>query len=137
MTLYSYNGGVPAPLPDRHRLPNRLTRTDLVSLTVEQLAALGFVPTGPRPAAATTKVVEWEGEWIVRSMTETEIANARNLALASLRSERDKRLIASDFRVLPDAPWDTAPWAVYRQALRDLPEQTADPLNPVWPQEPA
>lgn len=54
-----------------------------------------------------------------------------------LRLRRDALLSASDFRVLPDAPWDTAPWETYRQALRDLPGVTQDPREAVWPVEPS
>jgi hypothetical protein len=54
-----------------------------------------------------------------------------------LRLRRDGLLSQSDFRMISDAPWDTAPWAVYRQALRDLPEQTSDPREAVWPDPPA
>jgi len=53
-----------------------------------------------------------------------------------LRLRRDQLLAASDFRMVTDAPWDTEPWAVYRQALRDLPEQTTDPRAAVWPEPP-
>jgi hypothetical protein len=53
-----------------------------------------------------------------------------------LRLRRDQLLRDSDFRVLPDAPWPTAPWADYREALRDLPEQTVDPRAAVWPDPP-
>jgi hypothetical protein len=53
-----------------------------------------------------------------------------------LRMRRNSLLAASDHRMLPDTPWDTEPWAVYRQALRDLPEQTADPREAVWPDPP-
>lgn len=34
---------------------------------------------------------------------------------------RRSGLAASDWRVLPDAPGDPAPWIVYRAALRDGP----------------
>lgn len=64
--------------------------------------------------------------------------------LGNLRAERDAKLAASDWVVLkavdqsqdglgiqiPDV------WLNYRQELRDLPANTADPANPVWPQEP-
>lgn len=53
-----------------------------------------------------------------------------------LRNRRDGLLAASDFRMIPDAPWDTAPWAAYRQALRDLPDNTTDPRAAVWPVAP-
>lgn len=54
-----------------------------------------------------------------------------------LRYRRDQLLTQSDFRMIPDAPWDTAPWAAYRKALRDLPANTTDPREAVWPQPPA
>jgi len=53
----------------------------------------------------------------------------------SLRAERDKRLTETDWWVLPDrAP--TQEQLDYRQALRDLPANTEDPKNPVWPVKP-
>jgi hypothetical protein len=53
-----------------------------------------------------------------------------------LRYRRDQLLAQSDFRMIPDAPWDRAPWEAYRQALRDLPANTSDPREAVWPQQP-
>jgi len=69
--------------------------------------------------------------------------NATELAegMASLRLERDGRLEATDITVLPDR-WaamddDTkTAWTNHRQALRDLPANTADPTNITWPEEP-
>jgi hypothetical protein len=54
-----------------------------------------------------------------------------------LRLRRDQLLAQSDFRMVTDAPWDTEPWAEYRQALRDLPDTTTDPRTAVWPVSPA
>ena len=53
---------------------------------------------------------------------------------ARLRYRRDQLLAACDFRVVADAPWDTAPWIAYRQALRDLTDATSDPRQAVWPE---
>lgn len=50
-----------------------------------------------------------------------------------LRLRRDGLLAATDFRMITDAPWDTEPWAAYRQSLRDLPNATTDPRVAVWP----
>jgi hypothetical protein len=58
-------------------------------------------------------------------------------AWKALRAQRDAKLSASDWTQLADAPVDDLVWAVYRQALRDLPANTADPMNPVWPEMPA
>tara|TARA_R110000868_G_scaffold63103_2_gene190254 strand:- start:109 stop:414 length:306 start_codon:yes stop_codon:yes gene_type:complete len=55
--------------------------------------------------------------------------------MGNLRAQRDAKLAASDWTQVADAPVDKAAWATYRQQLRDLPANTADPANPVWPQE--
>lgn len=53
-----------------------------------------------------------------------------------LRAERHSRLAACDWTQVPDAPVDRAAWAAYRQKLRDLPANTADPRNVIWPTPP-
>jgi len=55
---------------------------------------------------------------------------------AFIRSERDNLLKQSDWTQLSDAPVDAAAWATYRQALRDLPEQSGFPGDIVWPTKP-
>ena len=57
-------------------------------------------------------------------------------AWLDLRKQRDARLQDSDWTQVPDAPVDQAAWALYRQELRDLPANTDDPRDVVWPQEP-
>lgn len=57
-------------------------------------------------------------------------------AWQALRTERDARLARTDWTQVVDAPVDAAAWAVYRQALRDLPQNTTDPNEPQWPEEP-
>ena len=57
------------------------------------------------------------------------------LAQLEFINSRNKKLLASDWTQLPDAPVDKEAWAEYRQKLRNLPE-TADPLNIVWPVRP-
>jgi hypothetical protein len=54
----------------------------------------------------------------------------------TVRAERDAKLTASDWTQLADAPVDDLVWAVYRQALRDVPQQEGFPLNVVWPEPP-
>lgn len=58
-------------------------------------------------------------------------------AAAEIRYERDKLLSACDWTQVADAPVDSAAWATYRQALRDVPGQEGFPQNIVWPTEPA
>lgn len=55
---------------------------------------------------------------------------------ADLRAKRAKLLQSTDWTQVPDAPVDSQAWATYRQALRDLPDNTEDPRNPVWPTKP-
>ncbi len=52
-----------------------------------------------------------------------------------LRAERNRRLAETDYLALVDATL-TNNIKSYRQALRDLPANTTDPANPVWPIKP-
>ena len=58
---------------------------------------------------------------------------------AEVRSQRDCLLTKTDFLVSGDYPISDADLAAvktYRQALRDIPEQTGFPETVVWPEEP-
>lgn len=57
-------------------------------------------------------------------------------AWANLRHLRDDLLTQSDHTQIPDWPGDSAVWATYRQALRDLPANTNDIDNVTWPTRP-
>jgi hypothetical protein len=53
------------------------------------------------------------------------------------RIERDKRLAATDWTQAADIPQATKDkWVSYRQALRDVPQQSGFPNNIVWPTAP-
>jgi hypothetical protein len=72
-----------------------------------------------------------EGEWVytvtVRSKTPEETEATIASRAANVRAERDRRLSASDWTQVLDAPVDRTAWVLYRQALRDLPEQPGFP----------
>lgn len=58
--------------------------------------------------------------------------------LQYIREERDKRLLASDYTQLQDVialngEQLTAQWQTYRQALRDMINESLDLDNPVFP----
>ena len=53
----------------------------------------------------------------------------------NLRDKRNELLAETDRFALADLTM-TDEMAAYRQALRDLPANTADPANPVWPVKP-
>jgi len=61
---------------------------------------------------------------------------ATNRAWAGVRTKRNQLLANSDWRGMSDLTMSDA-WKNYRQALRDLPANTADPANPTWPDKPA
>lgn len=56
-----------------------------------------------------------------------------------VRSQRDQLLAQCDWTMLPDVALsadDQALWMTYRQALRDIPEQTGFPFEVTWPTKP-
>ena len=61
------------------------------------------------------------------------VVNARNLT--ALRSKRNQLLAETDYLALADSTL-TDEMRDYRQALRDLPANTVDPANPVFPTKP-
>ena len=82
------------------------------------------------------------GEIAEIDLTAEEIARAEagkiESALENLREERDRLLAESDWTQNRDVVLSNdAEWSAYRQALRNLPANTEDPLEPVWPTKPA
>ncbi len=68
----------------------------------------------------------------VPELTEEELAR-------NVRGTRDAKLSATDYLVVPDypiSPEDLEAVKAYRQALRDIPEQSGFPKNVQWPVEP-
>lgn len=55
---------------------------------------------------------------------------------SAVRADRNARLAACDWTQLSDAPVDDLEWAVYRQALRDIPSQPGFPWTVDWPVAP-
>jgi hypothetical protein len=56
--------------------------------------------------------------------------------MADVRRERNERLAASDWTQVADSPVDQSAWAVYRQALRDLPQDYSGEGPIPWPVAP-
>lgn len=83
-------------------------------------------------------IVEWSGP--DAQPTDAELQTAYDAAVVveaskDLRSTRNKLLTETDYLALSDQTLSTEMTA-YRQALRDLPANTADPINPTWPVKP-
>ena len=60
----------------------------------------------------------------------------REKGFKQLRYERNQKLSETDWWTFSDSPEATPDQLAYRQALRDLPANTTDPANPVWPTKP-
>jgi hypothetical protein len=134
--LYSYQGQEPQELPERIRLSDGRSRTDSSTFTEEEIANAGFTGPYERPEYnSEIETQEWNSEsehWITTPIPD-EVFWER------LRGERNFRLMNSDWSQIPDAPLTSAKkaeWALYRQALRDLPANTEDPKNVTWPLQP-
>lgn len=99
------------------------------------IAAADAVPASKRVVSTSVEMISGAPKYVhvLADMTEAEI-------WAPVRAERDARLATCDWTQLADAPLAAevkSAWATYRQALRDLPETQTDPVNVVWPTEPA
>ena len=58
---------------------------------------------------------------------------------ASARQKRDRLIATTDYLVTPDYPIESdrlAKVKIYRQALRDIPEQAGFPRSITWPEKP-
>lgn len=55
---------------------------------------------------------------------------------ASVRGERNYRLLETDWMMLSDSSSPSQAWLDYRQALRDITSQSGFPSNVVWPTKP-
>ena len=108
---------------------------DLLQATSDDVdtvdGATGSTETAPEDGSQ-----RWNGgEWTLPDTT----------AWARLRTTRDGLLAETDWVTLkavdtsPDGLGITLPleWAEYRRSLRDLPDNTTDPANPVWPTKPS
>jgi hypothetical protein len=73
---------------------------------------------------------DWTQFWTVEQLPEDK-------ASANVRGYRNRLLSQTDYTQLADAPGDTAAWATYRQALRDISAQDGFPFTVTWPTEPS
>lgn len=68
----------------------------------------------------------------------TKFAPDATMMAKIVRSIRNQKLLQCDWTQFADIPQETKDaWAVYRQALRDVPLQAGFPLDVNWPVPPA
>jgi len=78
-------------------------------------------------------------QYSVFDYTTKQWVENENLAIFDVITQRQKLLYASDWTQIPNNPLIPAlqeEWAVYRQALRDVPSQSGYPFNVIWPTPP-
>ena len=75
-------------------------------------------------------------DWTQMKTAEQIEAERLEQAAETARNQRDSLLKESDWTQVPDAPVDQQAWAEYRQALRDVPQQSGFPTDINWPTKP-
>lgn len=94
----------------------------------------------PVPAYSDGEQAVWNGSsWDIQAVPEPveepEYVPTTEELWDDLRTIRDLKLFETDYLALTDGTL-TDDMKAYRQALRDLPANTTDPANPVWPTKP-
>jgi len=80
----------------------------------------------------------WSQTWTISAATSEQISERITAQWSTVRADRNQRLASCDWTQLPDSPLSVdqkAQWASYRQALRDVTQQS-DPFAIVWPTAP-
>jgi hypothetical protein len=79
---------------------------------------------------------KWVMTWAVTPATPEQIAERTAAKSGDVRADRNRRLVDCDWTQLPDAPVPAAPWAAYRQELRNVTSQAGFPWDVTWPDAP-
>jgi hypothetical protein len=77
-----------------------------------------------------TNPIQVDGKW---TQTWRVVQLSEDKATVNVRAKRNQLLADSDWTQLADSPVDKDAWAVYREALRTLPEQAGVPYSVQWP----
>ena len=79
---------------------------------------------------------KWYTKYSVADMDDDAKAAKDTEQAKAIRSQRTDKLKDSDWTQVADAPVDKAAWATYRQALRDVTQQSGFPWTIDWPVAP-
>ena len=121
-----------------------------VELDEATVISFGLVPVRPTLPPADTYAInlsrtavlrnsEWVEEWIETLATPEQVTE-RTIACANdVRQQRNWRLAECDWTQFNDSPLDLDgknAWALYREALRMVPQQEGFPWTVNWPPKP-
>ena len=84
---------------------------------------LSYDPSNSKPVPTEDELLEESGKM------------EDKLNWRDFRRVRNNKLAETDWMANSDVTMSDA-WKTYRQALRDLPANTSDPVNPTWPTKP-
>lgn len=79
----------------------------------------------------------WYEVWGIVKVSPEEAESRTTSESAAVRSERNRKLYECDWTQLSDVNVDKPRWGAYRQALRDVPQQSGFPWTLTWPESPA
>lgn len=138
-SLYSYKGAEPTVLPHRIILSNGSSRTDNTSFTDEEIADAGFTGPYQKPEYdSNTQRLVWNSEtlsYFVENLPEPPKLTEEEI-WGRLRMHRNHLLSTTDWMFTSDSVLSgekQQEWIEYRQKLRDLPQNTTDIDNIIWP----
>jgi hypothetical protein len=116
---------IPFVPPDEYQLVKDIP---IPSVTYEQNVTEG-----------TPQLVDgvWTKIWIITDANEEEILFRTENKAQSVRIQRNSLLFQSDWTQTKDAPVNSDLWQVYRQNLRDIPNQIGFPWEVEWPSKPS
>jgi hypothetical protein len=78
----------------------------------------------------------WTQKYEVIELDNDEAVAKNNEQARIVRNERDRLLANCDWTQVADTKVNKEAWAIYRQALRDLPDQAGFPFDVVYPDAP-
>lgn len=138
MNLYSLRGSRPTKIPFRITLPNGFTRTDPSTFSEEELQAAGFTwPYTEPPYDQKTQVLDWNGtEYIIRPHNTQELDQQWKI----IRQQRNQLLKDCDWTQIKDYNFNIenlSEWEIYRETLRNLPQEQSNPFDISWPELPS
>jgi hypothetical protein len=100
----------------------------------------------PQPVVNYTKNVgetvpqkqngKWVQVWNVSDASAEEVQERTDAKATEVRVERNNKLTITDWTQIADAPVDKTKWVTYRQALRDVTQQSGFPWTITWPTQP-
>jgi hypothetical protein len=79
---------------------------------------------------------KWFTKYSVSDLDADGIAAKDAEQAKSVRATRNSLIAECDWTQVSDAPVDSLSWAIYRQALRDLPLQAGFPFDVTYPTKP-